>query len=632
MKSGALLAVKNPRFPYHDKELPGFNRSIMPLRSASAKPSVRLVEIGWEVCNQLGGIYTVLRSKAPEMVEEWGDRYALLGPLNKNQAAIEFEDEEIGDQYDRAADVLRDQGFEVRTGRWQVSGRPRAILIGLDALREHIPAQVERLAEKLEIDIPEDDALVADVVAFSVGVEWYLSALQEVGPDLEVVSHFHEWMAAVAMPLMREDGWEGKTVFTTHATLIGRYMAMNEKRFYSRLPEFDADKEAKHYGILAQHLLEKAAAKSCDVFTTVSGITGQECRYLLGRTPDVYVPNGLNVKRFLALHELQQMHAEFRSQLHEFTMGYFFPSYTFDLEQTLYFFTSGRYEFRNKGMDMTLEALSALNKRLQESGSRKTVIFLLITKAPVRNLAVHSLEYATMFREFKVIAREVTDEVRKNLIERLASGEKLDLNDLVPEYWKLRIRRAQHVWKRDWLPPIVTHDMVDDANDEVLVKLRELELFNNEHDKVKVVYHPEFVRSTSPLFGMEYEELIRGCHLGVFPSAYEPWGYTPLETLALGIPAISSDLAGFGAYAAEFRRLHQRAGLYVVNRKGRPFEESVEQLADMMFQFCQQDRRQRIAQRNRAESFAQHFDWAQLIHHYHEAHLMALEGAEESEV
>lgn len=604
----------------------------MPLRSASANPSVRLVEIGWEVCNQLGGIYTVLRSKAPEMVEEWGDRYALLGPLNRSQAAIEFEEEAIGDAYDQAADVLRKEGFEVQTGRWQVSGRPRAVLIGLDALRAHIPAQTERLAEKLEVEIPEEDALVADVVAFSVGVEWFLSALETAAGPANVVAHYHEWMAAVALPLMREDGWKGKAVFTTHATLIGRYMAMNEKRFYSRLAEFDADKEAKHYGILAQHLLEKAAAKSCDVFTTVSGITGQECRYLLGRTPDIYVPNGLNVKRFLALHELQQMHAEFREQLHEFTMGYFFPSYTFDLEQTLYFFTSGRYEFRNKGMDMTLEALSVLNKRLQESGSRKTVIFLLITKAPVRNLAVHSLEYATMFREFKVIAREVTDEVRKNLIERLASGEKLDLNDLVPEYWKLRIRRAQHVWRRDWLPPIVTHDMVDDVHDEVLEKLRELELFNNEHDKVKVVYHPEFVRSTSPLFGMEYEELIRGCHLGVFPSAYEPWGYTPLETLALGIPAISSDLAGFGAYAAEFRRLHQRAGLYVVNRKGRPFEESVEQLADMMYQFCQQDRRQRIAQRNRAESFAQHFDWAQLIHHYHEAHLMALEGLEEDEV
>ena len=597
--------------------------------SASTNPNTRLLEVGWEVCNQLGGIYTVLRSKAPEMVSEWKDRYALLGPYNAGQAAIEFEEERLGDGLDEAADLLREAGLSVHVGRWQVSGKPRAVLIDLEALRPKADEQSERILETLEVEIPEEDDLVRDVVAFSIGAEQFITALESVMKDKALLCHYHEWMAAVSLCLMRADGWKGKAVFTTHATLIGRYMAMNEKRFYSRLAEFDADKEAEHYGILAQHLLEKAAAHASDVFTTVSGITGQECQYLLGRKPDEYLPNGLNVNRYLALHELQQLHAEYRTRLHDFTMGYFFPSYSFDLEQTLYFFTSGRFEFQNKGMDLTLDALSDLNRRLQETDSKKTVIFLLITRAPVRSLAVHSLEYATMFREFKVIAREVTEEVRKNLIERLASGGSSDLNELVPEYWKLRVRRAQLAWKRDWLPPIVTHDVEDDGGDPVLNKLRELELFNNEHDKVKIVYHPDFVRSTSPLFNMDYEELIRGCHLGVFPSAYEPWGYTPLETLAMGIPAISSDLAGFGAYAAEYRRLHQRAGLYVVNRRGRPAEEAVAQLSEMMFHFTQQDRRQRIAQRNRAENFAQHFDWSQLIHHYRDAHAMALFPEEE---
>lgn len=595
--------------------------------SASTSPHNRLLEIGWEVCNQLGGIYTVLRSKAPEMEQEWGDRYALLGPYNASQAAIEFEEERLDDVLDEAADALRASGIDVHVGRWQVSGKPRAVLIDLEGVRAEVEAQNARILQTLEVEIPEDDDLVLDVVAFSIAAERFVLALEK-AHDGGILSHYHEWMAAVSLSLMKADGWKGNAVFTTHATLIGRYMAMNEENFYSRLEEFDADAEAVKYGISAQHLLEKAAAQASDVFTTVSGITGQECTHLLGRTPDEYVPNGLNVKRYLALHELQQLHAENRSQLHDFTMGYFFPSYSFDLEQTLYFFTSGRFEFANKGMDLTLEALSALNERLVRSNSRKTVIFLLITKAPVRNLAVHSLEYATMFREFKVIAREVTEEIRKNLIRRLAAGDQLDLNEMVPEYWKLRIRRAQHAWSRDWLPPIVTHDVIDDGGDPVLNKLRELELFNNRHDKVKIVYHPDFVRSTNPLFNMDYEELIRGCHLGVFPSAYEPWGYTPLETLAMGIPAISSDLAGFGAYAAEFRRLHQRAGLYVVNRKGRTKEEAVAQLTEMMFQFCKQERRQRIAQRNRAENFAQHFDWSQLIHHYREAHAMALNKGE----
>lgn len=597
--------------------------TVMANPSASTSSDNRLLEIGWEVCNQLGGIYTVLRSKAPEMVDEWADRYALLGPYNASQAAIEFEEERLGDELDQAADILREKGVDVHVGRWQVSGKPRAVLIDLEGLQGQVETQNERILETLDVEIPEDDQLVLDVVAFSIGAEQFVQAMEQV-LDGTVLSHYHEWMAAVSLCLMKADGWKGKAVFTTHATLIGRYMAMNEEDFYDRLPEFDADAEAKRYGISAQHLLEKAAAQATDVFTTVSGITGQECLHLLGRAPDEYVPNGLNVKRYMALHELQQLHTEFRSRLHDFTMGYFFPSYSFDLEQTLYFFTSGRFEFANKGMDLTLEALSALNHRLVAADSKKTVIFLLITKAPVRSLAVHSLEYATMFREFKVVAREVTEEIRKNLIRQLAAGGELDLNEMVPEYWRLRIRRAQHAWNRDWLPPIVTHDVIDDGGDPVLNKLRELEMFNNAHDKVKIVYHPDFVRSTNPLFNMDYEELIRGCHLGVFPSAYEPWGYTPLETLAMGIPAISSDLAGFGAYAAEYRRLHQRAGLYVVNRSGRTNEEAVDQLTDMMFQFCQQERRQRIAQRNRAENFAQHFDWSQLIHHYREAHAMAL--------
>ncbi len=593
--------------------------------------SIYLIEAGWEVCNKVGGIYTVLRSKAPEMVEEWGDQYCLLGPLNKTQAAIEFEEEAIGDAVDDAAEAMRSAGYGVRVGRWQVSGRPRSVLLDLEPLRQEADAQAVRVETLLGIAIPREDELVMEVIALSVGIEKWLSHLGEAQDEKNVLTHFHEWMAAVALPLMKDAGWKGKTVFTTHATLIGRYLAMNHDRFYSRLAEFDADGFASEYGIAAQHGLEKAAALGSDVFTTVSSLTAQECIHLLGRRPDVLLPNGLNTKRFQALHYLQQRHAENRAKLHDFTMGYFFPSYSFDLEQTLYFFTSGRFEFKNKGMDMTLEALSELNKQLQASNSAKTVIFLLITKKPTHNLSVHALEYANMFREFKVIARSVTDEVRKHLAEKLASGGRLDLNDMVSDYWRLRIRRAQQAWNRDWLPPIVTHDVEDDAADEVLGKLRELQLFNNAHDKVKVVYHPDFVNSTSPLFGMEYEELIRGCHLGVFPSSYEPWGYTPLETLALGIPAISSDLAGFGAYAAEYRRLHQRAGLYVVDRKGKPREESVAQLADMMFKFCQQSQRQRIAQRNRAENFAQHFDWGQLIHHYHDAHKLALVGPEEDD-
>lgn len=583
-----------------------------------------LIELGWEVCNQIGGIYTVLRSKSPEMVKEWGDAYCLVGPLNHTQADIEFEDQESGDAISLTVEAMRAEGVEVRIGRWQVSGRPRAVLIGVQSLQSKVKEQSKRLLDEQEIIIPPEDELVRDVVAFSAGVHQFLTLLEGFSKGTPVIAHFHEWMSGVALPLLKHDGWSGHSVFTTHATLIGRYIAMSSERFYSRIADFDDMVEAKKHGIMAQHMLEKASARDADKFTTVSGITALECKHLLGREVDELVPNGLNINRFLALHEFQQMHTEYKEKLHEFTMGYFFPSYNFELDQTLYFFSSGRFEFRNKGMDLTLEALSKLNQRLIDTGSRKTVVFLLITKQPVRSMSVGSLEYAAMFREFKTIARSVTEEIRKHLIEELAAGHPLDLNEMVPEVWKLRIRRAQHAWHRDWLPPIVTHDLLDDGNDEVINKLRELELFNNAHDKVKVVYHPDFVRSTNPLFSLDYEELIRGCHLGIFPSFYEPWGYTPLETLAMGVPAVSSDLAGFGVYASALRESHEKAGLYLVNQRGKPKEEAVNQLTDMLFRFCQQNRRQRIAQRNRSEAFAQNFDWTHLIHHYHEVHQQVL--------
>lgn len=587
-----------------------------------------LIEVGWEVCNQLGGIYTVLRSKAVETERRWGDNYCLLGPLNKEQAQIEFEDVEFSDEIAAAAARLRDSGVELRVGRWQVSGKPRAVLLDMESLRSRLPELRKRFDAELGIKIPEDDDLVSDVVALGEGVRLFFVALSETAGQKRLLAHFHEWMAAAAIPFLRAEKWRGSIIFTTHATILGRYLAMDTPDFYDVLPELDQTKEADRLNITAQYGIERAAAQGAHVFTTVSEITAQECEHLLGRKVDGLVPNGINVTRFTALHEFQTLHARFMAKLHDFTMGYFFPSYSFDLGNTLYFFSSGRFEYRNKGMDITLEALSRLNQRLREAASKVTVVFLLITKRPVKSLSVGSLQYATMLREFEVIARSLTEEIRKHLIEELAAGRSPDLNAMIPEYWRLRIRRAQQAWKRDWLPPIVTHDLHDDAHDPVLEKLRELGLFNNEHDRVKVVYHPDFVNSTSPLFNMDYEELIRGCHLGIFPSSYEPWGYTPLETLAMGIPAISSDLAGFGAFASKLRENHETAGLYIVRRRGQSDDAAAEQLADIMFRFCEQDRRRRIAQRNRAEAFAQHFDWSQLIHNYHRAHVMAVEKSD----
>lgn len=592
----------------------------MPQQSTTEAP---LIEVGWEVCNRVGGIYTVLRTKAPQMVAQRGDKYALLGPLNRNSAQVEFEEMEVPEHLAAGVAALAEAGVQCLAGRWLVQGRPLAVLIDLDSLRDRIPRMRNsyKNAHKLESN-PSDD-LIGDALAFGEGVRMFVQGVEAfINGDL--VLHLHEWQAATALAEIASTNPRVKSIFTTHATLLGRYMAGDMHRAHEKFDAVDPQQQAEHYGIGFQHGVECLAAKSATIFSTVSSTTARECTALLGRTPDVLLPNGINTKRFEVIHEFQGLHQNNKNRLHEFSRGYFFPSYEFDLDQTLYMVNSGRFEYRNKGMDLCLDALAQLNERLKETCSTRTVVFFLITNRPVRSMSVGSLQYRSMFQELQSISSAMASEIEADLIGELASGRMPDLNTLVSDPTRLRLRRAMHAWKRDWLPPIVTHDLLDDATDPVLEKLRELNLINLEEDRVKVVYHPQFVDSTNPLLGMEYEDLIRGCHLGVFPSAYEPWGYTPLECLAMGVPAVTSNLAGFGTYALNLKKNIEKHGLYVVDRDHRPYVGAVEQLADQLYSFTNLSRRERVAQRNRAESLSQSFDWKHLISHYKKAQELAL--------
>ena len=592
----------------------------MPQQATTETP---LIEVGWEVCNRVGGIYTVLRTKAPQMVAQRGDKYALLGPLNRSSAQVEFEEMEVPDHLAAGVAALEQAGVHCVAGRWLVQGRPLAVLIDVESLRDRVPRlrNSYRNAHKLEFDA--SDALIGDALAFGEGVRMFVQGVDAfIKGDL--VLHLHEWQAATALAEIAESSPTVKSIFTTHATLLGRYMAGDMLRAHEQFDAVDPQRQAAHYGIGFQHGVECLAAKSATIFSTVSSTTARECTALLGRTPDVLLPNGINTKRFEVIHEFQGLHQNNKNRLHEFSRGYFFPSYEFDLDQTLYMVNSGRFEYRNKGMDLCLDALSQLNQRLKETCSSRTVVFFLITNRPVRSMSVGSLQYRSMFQELQSISSAMASEIEADLIGELASGRMPDLNTLVSEPTRLRLRRAMHAWKREWLPPIVTHDLVDDATDPVLEKLRQLNLINLEEDRVKVVYHPQFVDSTNPLLGMEYEDLIRGCHLGVFPSAYEPWGYTPLEFLAMGVPAVTSNLAGFGTYAINLKKNIEKHGLYVVDRDQRPYEGAVEQLADQLYSFTNLSRRERVSQRNRAESLAQSFDWKHLISHYKKAQDLAL--------
>jgi glycogen(starch) synthase len=620
-------SAPKPADPAPDSEMeapPETASEPRPSRAVAGEPL--LLEVSWEVCNQLGGIYTVLRSKAPSMVDRWGNRYVLVGPYNAAAAAVEFEPAPLVGAVGQAVKTLREWGVEAHFGRWLVTGRPHVVLLDYLSVFHRLHEVKYRLWHDHGIACPGDDELVNNVVAFGEVVRMLLHALTDKqSRQRRVVAHMHEWMAGVAIPLLRKENWPGSIVFTTHATLLGRYLAMNCPTFYDHLPYFDADKEAGNFNVQTQHRMERAAAHGAHVFTTVSDVTAEECRSLLGRMPDILLPNGLNIQRFAALHEFQNLHRVYKEQIHEFTIGHFFPSYHFDLDNTLYFFTSGRYEYKNKGLDVTIEALARLNHRLRVQQSPITVVAFIITKAPFKSINVTALQSSAMLDEFRAAADAIKEQIGDRLFHAAAAGKIPDLNTLVDDYWRLRLRRTIHTWRRALPPLIVTHDLINDGTDSILNQLRSCRLWNQQADPVKVVYHPDFITATNPLFGIDYDHFVRGCHLGVFPSYYEPWGYTPLESIALGVPAITSDLSGFGSYLVQLLPDHEDKGLYVLRRRRQDFFGAAEELADRMFRFTQMSRRERIALRNTVESFSEHFDWHNLGRRYHEAHALALD-------
>lgn len=584
-----------------------------------------LVEVAWETCQQVGGIYTVVRSKAEAMVARWRRAYCLLGPYNPETSPAEFEAAEPSGPFGQAAATLQELGYEAHFGAWLTPGRPQTVLLNPACVRDRL-AEIKYLFWKdHDTAMTDQDPLVDQVATFSFLVEEFFRVLseQQAGKHA-VIGHFHEWMGGAAIPALRHHAVPVAIVFTTHATLLGRYLAMHDPWFYDHLPFADWLKEARHFNIEPQVRLERAAAHGAHVFTTLSDITAFECERLVGRKPDVLLPNGLNLDRFTVLHEFQNLHRSCKARIHQFTMAHFFPSYHFDLDKTIYFFTSGRHEYRNKGFDLTIEALSRLNGRIRDAGLDCTVVFFLISKQPYRSISPEALHSRAVMEEIRHTCQHITDQIGEGLFYSAATGEMPDLSDLVEDAYRLRLRRMIQAWQTTHLPAIATHDLEDNVHDEVLKKLRECQLINWAEDPVKVIYHPDFINAANPLFGIDYDQFVRGCHMGIFPSAYEPWGYTPLECIARGVPAVTSDLSGFGTYVLKTMPDHRNDGLLVVNRRYKSHDHAVLELTDWMFDFACLDRRGRIALRNRVESASRGFDWDNLGKFYFEAEDLAL--------
>jgi len=580
-----------------------------------------LFEVAWEVCSQIGGIYTVMKTKAPTLVERWGENYFLVGPYHQHTSTLEFEESTPSESIARVLDEIRSRGIVCHYGRWLVDGRPSVILIDYRSRSPRLNDDKYFLWKDNGISLDGADGEVDAVTSFGFCVAELLEVASQYLTD-RIIGHFHEWMAGVALPRIRQRQLPIATVFTTHATLLGRYVASNDPNFYTNLPHFDADLMARTYMIWPKYAIERAAAHSAHVFTTVSEVTAREAEHLLGRKPEFVLPNGLNPHHFTALHEFQNLHVRYKERIHEFVMGHFFPSYSFDLDRTLYVFTSGRYEYRNKGMDLFIESLYRLNQRLKATPNPPTVVAFIITRASTKNLNVTALQNHLKFEELKTTCREIERSVGQRVLAAAARGKLPTYEEIFPDDVQLRLKRSILSRKSSDWPPVVTHDLWEDSEDQVLCHLRHRNLLNAPDDPVKVVFHPDFV-SMNSLFSLDYEQFVRGCHMGIFPSYYEPWGYTPLECLALGLPTVTTDLSGFGAYVARHVPDALQNGVLVLNRSKTAVDGCIEHLTSFLMKFCELTRRERIALRNRAERMTERFTWDVMAAHYHRAHAEA---------
>ncbi|XP_067415347.1 glycogen [starch] synthase, liver isoform X2 [Emydura macquarii macquarii] len=526
-----------------------------------------LFEVAWEVTNKVGGIYTVIQTKAKITIDEWGENYFLIGPYFEHNVKTQVEVcEPPNPAIKKAVDTLKSQGCQVFFGRWLIEGSPYVMLFDIGSAAWNLDRWKGEFWDACSIGIPFNDREANDALIFGSLTAWFFK-------------------------------------------------------------EFDIDKEAGEREIYHRYCMERASVHCAHVFTTVSQITAIEAEHMLKRKTDVVTPNGLNIKKFSAMHEFQNLHAMYKARIQDFVRGHFYGHLDFNLERTLFFFIAGRYEYSNKGADMFLEALSRLNFLLRVHRSDITVVVFFIMPAKTNNFNVETLKGQAVRKQLWDTAQSVKEKFGKKLYDALLKGEIPDLNKILDRDDLTIMKRAIFSTQRQSLPPVTTHNMMDDANDPILNTIRRIGLFNNRTDRVKVILHPEFLSSTSPLLPMDYEDFVRGCHLGVFPSYYEPWGYTPAECTVMGIPSVTTNLSGFGCFMQEHVADPAAYGIYIVDRRFRSPDESCNQLTQFLYGFCQQSRRQRIIQRNRTERLSDLLDWRYLGRYYMHARHLALSRA-----
>ena len=573
-----------------------------------------LFEISWEVCNKVGGIHTVIKSKLRYMQDRY-DNYFLIGPLVARERN-EFEETEPPREWKAIFNTLANQGMTCVYGTWMAPGQPTVILVDLSC---DVNQLRKEYWERHKIDSIRAGWDFDEPMCWATGAGMLIEAYAQ-QTDERIVAHSHEWMAGFSTLYLKDTV---ATVFTTHATMLGRTIAGTGHPLYDMLDDVQPEEWASRLKIEEKHTTEVACAHAADVFTTVSEVTAAEAEKLLGRAPDVLLYNGFHIEKFPTFEETSIKHYESKEVLKGVAAYLFFPNYQFSLEKTKFFYASGRYEFVNKGLDVTVEALARLNHRLQQEGSDQTIImFFWIIDQSNNGIRKTVLERKNLFSNVQNYVTWHTKPLIQKIVLDFLSGYRPGENDQFTSDFIKEMQANVRQPRIDEPAPVMTHEIPDD---DPLVKACVAHgLTNTEEDRVKVVISPGALDGSDGLLNLPYYDAVVGTHLGIFASQYEPWGYTPLESAVVGVPAVTTDFAGFGRYIQTCYR-GERPGIEVLRRKGMSREEIVENLAQYLYTFVHLSAQDRVREGFAAKTLANSCGWEQFGPRYIEAHNRALE-------
>ena len=531
-----------------------------------------LFEVSWEVCNKVGGIYTVIATKSLHLKSELGRHHILIGPdvwMNTGNNPDFIEDPTLFRSWKIQAAT---EGLRVRIGKWNVPGKPVAILVDF---KQFITDQDKILTDfwkefgvdSLTGNWDYKESFLFGVIAGKVVESFYNFHLNDTD---KVVVQFHEWQTGAGALYLRHSGIPVATVFTTHATVVGRCLAGNNLPLYDGLKSFDGDEKARQFNVIARHSLEKKSAQYSDVFTTVSDITARECEQFLGRKVDIVTPNGFeNSITPSSDEEYNIRHDKARKKLVEVATAMSAEAVP---ENSIFIGIGGRYEYRNKGIDVFLDALDRINTSNFEGRSIQAFIMIPSgNNGPDRELSA-----------------------------KLAGNGDVNYQTQTSHY------------------------LMNPEYDTIMRRLGELKFNNAIGDKVKVYFIPSYLNGNDGIFNMPYYDILCGLDLALFPSYYEPWGYTPLEALAFRVPTLTTTLAGFGLWVKDHYG-NDHPGITVLERNDSNYSDVVDGVVDRVREIASLDSDKRAEYRENARDVASIALWDNQIVYYKKAYSLALE-------